>query len=151
MLIKNISVLVLVAVGLALEVVADVPSSSEAGIKLRDALERRQFGKNRFGGNQGRQTGGQNGRNGGNNGGNTGGNADLTLDPANVQTGSQANGQNNGQSAPGQSPSLTDDANFINFCTGKTLTNGQQDRGGSCNGIGKPSICPPHDISIIPF
>jgi len=137
MLIKNISVLVLVA-GFALEVVADMSSPSGAGIQLRDALERRQFGRNRLGGNQGRQTGGQNGRNGGNNGGNTGGNDDLTLDPANVQTGSQANGQNNGQSASGQSPSLTDDANFINFCTGKTLTNGQQDRGGSCNGIGKP-------------
>ncbi|KAF8424037.1 hypothetical protein EV426DRAFT_99238 [Tirmania nivea] len=138
MLIKNTSVLVLAAVELAFEVVvADMPSSSRASI------ERRQFGSNRFGGNQRRQTGGNNGqngsgnkgKNGGKDGGNNGGNADLTLDPANVQTGSQANGQNNGQSAPGQSPSLTDNANFINFCTGKTLTNGQQNRGGSCNGV----------------
>jgi transcription initiation factor TFIID subunit 15 len=29
----------------------------------------------------------------------------------------------------------SDPANFINFCTGKTLTNGQQVTGGSCNGI----------------
>jgi len=28
-----------------------------------------------------------------------------------------------------------DNANFINFCTGKTLTNGAQVQGGSCNGI----------------
>ncbi|PGG94905.1 hypothetical protein AJ80_10100, partial [Polytolypa hystricis UAMH7299] len=29
----------------------------------------------------------------------------------------------------------SDEANFINFCTGKTLTNGQQEDGGSCNGV----------------
>lgn len=29
----------------------------------------------------------------------------------------------------------SDRANFINFCAGKTLTNGQQNRAGSCNGI----------------
>lgn len=29
----------------------------------------------------------------------------------------------------------SDDANFINFCAGETLTNGQQVQGGSCNGI----------------
>ena len=29
----------------------------------------------------------------------------------------------------------SDPANFINFCTGKTKTNGQQVTGGSCNGI----------------
>jgi hypothetical protein len=30
----------------------------------------------------------------------------------------------------------SDNANFINFCAGKTLTNGLQIAGGSCNGIG---------------
>jgi transcription initiation factor TFIID subunit 15 len=30
----------------------------------------------------------------------------------------------------------SDNANFINFCAGKTLTNGLQVAGGSCNGIG---------------
>jgi transcription initiation factor TFIID subunit 15 len=34
--------------------------------------------------------------------------------------------------------SSSDNANFINFCAGKQLTNGQQIAGGSCNGIGKP-------------
>jgi hypothetical protein len=31
----------------------------------------------------------------------------------------------------------SDNANFINFCAGKQLTNGLQVTGGSCNGIGK--------------
>ncbi|KAM5381927.1 hypothetical protein ACJZ2D_002715 [Fusarium nematophilum] len=35
----------------------------------------------------------------------------------------------------GQAASATDDANFINFCTGETLTNGLQVEEGSCNGI----------------
>jgi hypothetical protein len=29
----------------------------------------------------------------------------------------------------------SDDANFINFCSGETVTNGEQNRDGSCNGI----------------
>ena len=29
----------------------------------------------------------------------------------------------------------SDDANFINFCEGQDLTNGEQKEGGSCNGI----------------
>ncbi|KAL2260098.1 hypothetical protein VTK26DRAFT_6019 [Humicola hyalothermophila] len=36
---------------------------------------------------------------------------------------------------PGLSESETDRANFINFCAGRTLTNGQQNRDGSCNGV----------------
>jgi hypothetical protein len=39
----------------------------------------------------------------------------------------------------------SDPANFINFCTGKTLTNGLQVKGGSCNGIGRLS-----NISYVP-
>jgi hypothetical protein len=35
------------------------------------------------------------------------------------------------------SHSYSDPANFINFCTGKTKTNGLQVKAGSCNGIGK--------------
>ena len=31
----------------------------------------------------------------------------------------------------------SDNANFINFCTGQTLTNGLQVKQGSCNGIRK--------------
>lgn len=60
--------------------------------------------------------------------------AALTLDPANVQAASAATGQEGGDD-PAQADSLTDDANFINFCTGKTPTNGAQVTGGSCNGI----------------
>lgn len=30
---------------------------------------------------------------------------------------------------------FSDNANFINFCSGKTLTNGLQIKTGSCNGI----------------
>lgn len=50
-----------------------------------------------------------------------------------MQTGSAQDGSS-GASA-GQANSKTDDANFINFCSGKTLTNGIQQKGGSCNGI----------------
>lgn len=78
---------------------------------------------------------------GGNAGGNGGGNANgggLALDPNNVQTGSQSDGQAQGAEA-GQAPSLTDNANFINFCGGQTLTNGLQVKAGSCNGIGRLS------------
>lgn len=31
----------------------------------------------------------------------------------------------------------SDEANFINFCQGRDLTNGEQKEGGSCNGIRK--------------
>lgn len=60
--------------------------------------------------------------------------ADLQLNPSNVQTGSQSDGLASAEA--GQAASATDPANFINFCTGKTLTNGLQVKGGSCNGIG---------------
>ena len=60
--------------------------------------------------------------------------AALTLDPANVQAASASTGQEGGDN-PAQADSLTDTANFINFCTGKTITNGAQVTGGSCNGI----------------
>ena len=35
-----------------------------------------------------------------------------------------------------------DKANFVNFCSGETLTNGLQVKAGSCNGIGKSSTRP---------
>ncbi|KAA8913858.1 hypothetical protein FN846DRAFT_36160 [Sphaerosporella brunnea] len=62
------------------------------------------------------------------------GSSALTLLQANVQSASDATGQS-GTAEAGQSNSATDPANFINFCTGKTLTNGAQVTGGSCNGI----------------
>ncbi|KAH8662279.1 hypothetical protein BX600DRAFT_316625 [Xylariales sp. PMI_506] len=50
-----------------------------------------------------------------------------------VQTGSANDGSFN--ATAGQSLSKTDTANFINFCEGKTLTNGLQVKAGSCNGV----------------
>lgn len=90
---------------------------------------------------QNRNGGDNNNNNNNNNNGNTGntGNnnaAGLTLLTANVQSGSASDG--NPDEAEGQSASLTDNANFINFCSGKTVTNGIQNTGGSCNGIGEP-------------
>ncbi|KAH7346615.1 hypothetical protein BKA65DRAFT_398935 [Rhexocercosporidium sp. MPI-PUGE-AT-0058] len=52
-----------------------------------------------------------------------------------VQTGSFTDGSINGAQKPGQSASKTSKNNFINNCSGKTLTNGLQVLAGSCNGI----------------
>ena len=86
----------------------------------------------------------------GNNSGNTGsgGANSLTLLAANVQSGSDSTGSANATAGQSDSAtyvhsiykwtranSLSDPANFINFCTGKTLTNGLQVKTGSCNGI----------------
>lgn len=59
------------------------------------------------------------------------------LDQNAIQSGSDKTGQETGTAgiAAGQAPSQTDAANFINFCAGKTLTNGNQATQGSCNGI----------------
>jgi transcription initiation factor TFIID subunit 15 len=48
--------------------------------------------------------------------------------------------------------STSDDANFINFCAGKQLTNGLQVTGGSCNGIGKSAdvVSPESDLTMGP-
>lgn len=88
---------------------------------------------------QANQNNGQNNQNNGNNNNQNNGNnnnnaqASLTLDANAVQTGSQSDG--NPDAAQGESASKTDNANFINFCSGKTLTNGLQQKQGSCNGI----------------
>lgn len=49
-----------------------------------------------------------------------------------------------GQATPeaGQVASLTTKNNFINFCSGKTITNGQQVTGGSCNPVPMGDIIP---------
>ncbi|EPS45717.1 hypothetical protein H072_143 [Dactylellina haptotyla CBS 200.50] len=108
------SLLVLAAVAQA----GLLPPSVDKYLAARNIIEARQNNRN-----------GNNGGNGGN-----GGNA-LALNPNLVQTASQNTGQNGADVAPGQVNSATDPANFINFCQGKTLTNGAQNRGGSCNGI----------------
>ena len=86
----------------------------------------------------------------GNNNGNTGsgGANSLTLLAANVQSGSDSTGSANATAGQSDSAtyvhsiykwtranSLSDPANFINFCSGQTLTNGLQVKTGSCNGI----------------
>ncbi|KAL7920821.1 hypothetical protein ACQKWADRAFT_150958 [Trichoderma austrokoningii] len=115
-------------VGLA--VLADA-ASIERRSPFGRALERRRGGN---GANQG-NTGNAQGNTGGNanqgSSANTG--ASLTLDANLVQTGSQSDGNNPG--GEGQAASATDNENFINFCQGKTLTNGAQVKTGSCNGI----------------
>ena len=63
--------------------------------------------------------------------------AALTLNANAVQTGSFFDGSASFGADAGQALSLTDQANFINYCSGKTLTNGLQITTGSCNGIGK--------------
>ncbi|KAI0542727.1 hypothetical protein GGR58DRAFT_168544 [Xylaria digitata] len=103
----------------------------------RQDVQADRFGNGRGrGGNNGQtgQNGGQNNQNqGGNNGNNQAGQAALTLNADAVQTGSASDG--NPDAANGESASATDNANFINFCSGKTLTNGLQNIDGSCNGI----------------
>lgn len=61
----------------------------------------------------------------------------LTLNADAVQTGSFVDGSASIGAEAGQAKSQTSHNNFINFCSGKTLTNGLQIVGGSCNGIGK--------------
>ena len=59
----------------------------------------------------------------------------LTLSSDAVQSGSTNDGSQEIGAAAGEALSRTDPANFINVCSGKTLTNGLQITTGSCNGI----------------
>jgi hypothetical protein len=70
---------------------------------------------------------------GGGGGGGGGGDAQtsLTLDPTVIAKGFAQDGQ--AVAEAGQVASLTSTNNFINFCKGKTLTDGKQVTGGSCN------------------
>lgn len=61
--------------------------------------------------------------------------ASQCLEANAIQTGSLDNGQD--PPVDGQAESATDGSNFINFCSGQTVTNGLQVQGGSCNGIGQ--------------
>jgi hypothetical protein len=67
---------------------------------------------------------------------NNNGGGGLALDANNVQKGSTVDGQSSLGAETGQSASQVSENNFINFCSGKTLTNGLQILTGSCNGIG---------------
>ncbi|KAK2008386.1 hypothetical protein LZ32DRAFT_540081 [Colletotrichum eremochloae] len=59
------------------------------------------------------------------------------LRPELIQSASSLTGQEPGTKGikSGQAAAATDKYNFINFCEGHTITNGQQLAGGSCNGI----------------
>ncbi|KAF7883939.1 hypothetical protein EAF00_011251 [Botryotinia globosa] len=62
--------------------------------------------------------------------------ASLTLASDAIQSGSFADGSGEiGAAEAGQAKSATSKNNFINFCSGSTLTNGLQVTTGSCNGI----------------
>jgi hypothetical protein len=66
-----------------------------------------------------------------------GDNQTPTLDPEVIQSGSFVDGSTSlGSDEAAQAKSLTSQNNFINFCKGKTLTDGLQRTDGSCNGIG---------------
>lgn len=90
---------------------------------------------NNGGNNDAANNGGNNNgaNNGGNNNNNNNNGGDLCLQADAVQTGSAQDGSEGADE--GQATSETDNANFINFCSGKTLTNGLQTKGGSCNGV----------------
>ncbi|OBT83757.1 hypothetical protein VE02_07176 [Pseudogymnoascus sp. 03VT05] len=88
---------------------------------------------NKGGQNNNNNKGGNAAANTGNNNANNNAADGLTLLANAVQKGSAQDGSAN--IAAGQALSITSDNNFINFCSGKTLTNGLQVQGGSCNGV----------------
>jgi hypothetical protein len=66
-----------------------------------------------------------------------------------VETGLENNGQN--PPVAGQVASLTSSNNFINFCAGKTITNGAQVTGGSCNPIPMGDVVPKANMPSCKF
>lgn len=66
----------------------------------------------------------------------TGDDTSLTLAQDAIASGSFSDGlQEIGGDEASQAASATSQNNFINFCSGETLTNGLQITTGSCNGI----------------
>ncbi|KAG8845848.1 hypothetical protein FRB91_001394, partial [Serendipita sp. 411] len=104
--------------------------------------------------NQNNQNNNQNNNNNNNNNNNGGAAADpnLTLTQDLIATNLAADGQ--AQPIDGQVPSLTSTNNFINFCAGKTITNGQQITTGSCDPIPMGDIVAkdkmPHSKFVFP-
>lgn len=76
-------------------------------------------------------------------------NTSTTLLSNLVETGLANDGQN--PPVAGQVASLTTKNNFINFCAGKTITNGQQITGGSCNPIPLGDIIPKANMPSCKF
>ncbi|OAA72175.1 hypothetical protein ISF_01248 [Cordyceps fumosorosea ARSEF 2679] len=105
---------------------------------IHATLERRQRGGQQQGGGRQQQGGGgqQQGGGGQQQGGGgqqQGGGGNIQLDQDAIQAGSADDGNNPGSNE--QAASQTSRNNFINFCSGQTLTNGKQIDTGSCNGI----------------
>lgn len=73
-----------------------------------------------------------NGQNNAGNGGNNAAGANC-LNPDVISKNANNDGLQNAEA--GQAASATDANNFINFCAGKTITDGLQVKGGSCNPI----------------
>ncbi|EEQ84501.2 uncharacterized protein BDCG_01306 [Blastomyces dermatitidis ER-3] len=61
--------------------------------------------------------------------------AELCLKPNALQSGSALDGEKEALNKDEVTPSRTSSNNFINYCSGKTLTNGKKNKEGSCNGI----------------
>ncbi|OHE95871.1 hypothetical protein CORC01_08868 [Colletotrichum orchidophilum] len=118
----QIQKLITALVGLA--VVAEASVTFLDSSPLSAALAKRQ---QRAGNRATAKTGG----NASNGNANNGQNGALCLQANAVQKGSQQPGKPSAQ----QANSKTDNANFINVCSGSTLTDGEQKTGGSCNGI----------------
>ncbi|PGH32063.1 hypothetical protein GX50_05132 [[Emmonsia] crescens] len=60
---------------------------------------------------------------------------ELSLHPGVLQKGSELDGEKEALNKDEVTPSKTSSNNFINYCDGKTLTNGTKNKSGSCNGI----------------
>ncbi|TLD07438.1 hypothetical protein PgNI_10522 [Pyricularia grisea] len=106
------------------------------GLRLEGRQNR---GKNNNNNNNGGKNNNNNNNGGGNNNNNNGGgnnnnNNNKCLQNNVLNTASESTGQQ-GTVEAGQVESKTDNANFINFCANKVITNGEQNRAGSCNPI----------------
>lgn len=112
-------------------------------VLLAAGLANAQFGGkgNGFGGaqnaaqNSGQNNNNNNNNNNANNNANSGSNSANCLDPSVISSNAANTGLQNAES--GQAASATSNNNFIDFCKGKTITNGLQVKGGSCNPIRK--------------
>jgi len=99
--------------------------------------------------NNGNKNGNKNNNNGKQGGKDDGAQSSLTLLDDLVQSNSDKTGFNASNLA--QTKSATSPNNFINFCEGKTLTNGEQVQDGSCNGIPMGDIPNVDDIPAAKF
>lgn len=129
-------------------------TSSDPGASAATATSSAESNASTSVSNDRKPNGQRKGENGGNRGGNSGDHGNkgpsstdagatnasstdsmLSLLASNLQSASDATGVHAQGAEKAQAASATDPANFNNFCSGKTLTNGLQVKSGSCNGI----------------